>query len=137
MTEDREDEGGRREAGRGPRRVFVRDLELMASVGIFEVEKRYQQRIIVSVELDVIDDYDGQSDRLDAVVNYAEIVGAVRTIADSRHFNLVETLAERISEACLADRRVLAVRITIEKPDVVMGCRSVGIAIERRAPRRE
>lgn len=135
MTEDREDESGRPQAGRGLRRVFVRDLELMASVGIFEVEKRYQQRIIVSVELDVVDDYDGQSDRLDAVVNYAEIVAAVRNITDARHFNLVETLAERIGEACLADRRVLAVRITIEKPDVVPGCRSVGIAIERTAAR--
>jgi dihydroneopterin aldolase len=61
----------------------------------------------------------------------------VRTIADSRHFNLVETLAERIGEACLADRRVLAVRIAIEKPDVLPGCRSVGIAIERTAPHRE
>jgi len=137
MTEDRDDEGGRPQAGRGPRRVFVRDLELMASVGIFEVEKRYQQRIIVSVELDVVDDYDGVSDRLDAVVNYADIVAAVRTIADSRHFSLVETLAERIGEACLADRRVEAARITIEKPDVLPGCRSVGIAIERTAPHRE
>ena len=35
------------------RRVFVRDLEIMASVGIFEIEKRYEQRVVVSIELDV------------------------------------------------------------------------------------
>ena len=116
---------------RKPRRVYVRDLELMANVGVFEVEKRCEQRIVVSVDLDVIDDYDGVSDRLDAVVDYGRIVAAVRTLVEGGHFQLIETLAERIGEACLADRRVLLVRIAIEKPDILPGCRSVGIAIER------
>ena len=52
---------GQRRSPRAARRVFVSGLELMASVGIFEVEKRYVQRIVVSVELDVADDYDGFS----------------------------------------------------------------------------
>lgn len=117
---------------RSPRRVFIRDLELMASVGIFEIEKRYEQRIVVSVELDVIDDYDGYSDRLDSVLDYAGIVATVRSIVESAHFNLIETLAERIAESCIGDARVLVARITIEKPDVLPGCRTVGISIDRR-----
>jgi 7,8-dihydroneopterin aldolase/epimerase/oxygenase len=117
---------------RSPRRVFVHRLELMASVGIFEVEKRYEQRILVSVDLDVIDDYDGMSDRLDAVLDYGLVVEAARAIVAQRHFNLIETLAERIAEACLADDRVAWVRVAIEKPDIVPNCSAVGIAIERR-----
>lgn len=126
------DEPDERTQRRSARRVFVRDLELMASVGIFEVEKRYQQRVIITVDLDVVDDYDGVSDRLDAVLDYARIVTRVRSIVDGGHFHLIETMAERISEACLEDRRVLMARISIEKPDILPGCRSVGIAIERR-----
>ena len=123
---------GRRDGrARGARRVFVSGLELMASVGIFEVEKRYEQRIVVSVDLDVADDYDGISDRLEAVVDYGRIVAAARALVESAHFHLIETLAERIAEACLADSRVQVARITIEKPDILPGCRSVGIAIER------
>ena len=113
------------------RRVFVNGLEVMASVGIFEVEKRYEQRIVVSVDLDVADDYDGVSDRLEAVVDYGRVVAAVRALVESAHFHLIETLAERIAESCLADVRVHVARITIEKPDILPGCRSVGIAIER------
>jgi dihydroneopterin aldolase len=56
----------------------------------------------------------------------------VREIVTLRHFNLIETLAERIAEACLADPRVEAARIAIAKPDIVAGCAEVGIAIERR-----
>lgn len=117
---------------RGVRRVFVRRLEVMASVGIFEVEKRYEQRIVVSVDLDVVDDYDGVSDRLDAVLDYGGIVAAVRSIVGQGHVHLIETLAERIADSCLADARVLVARISIEKPDIVEGCEAVGIAIERR-----
>jgi dihydroneopterin aldolase len=132
MSEPADEIDDAKEPARVPRRVFVRELELMASVGIFEVEKRYEQRIVVSVDLDVIDDYDGTSDRLDAVVDYGWIVAAVRGIVDGSHFHLIETLAERIAEACLAEPRALSARITIEKPDILPGCRSVGIAIERR-----
>lgn len=132
MIFDRDEPAEERMPGRGSRRVFVRELELMASVGIFEVEKRYQQRVIISVDLDVIDDYDGISDRLDAVVDYARVVSRVRAIVDGGHFHLIETMAERIAEAALEDRRVLVARISIEKPDILPGCRSVGIAIERR-----
>lgn len=116
----------------GPlRRVFVHGLEIMANVGVFEVEKRYEQRIIIDVDLDVIDDYDGSSDRLSAVLDYGAIVDGVRIIIDAGHVNLLETLAERIAESCLADRRIVTARIRIEKPDILPGCRSVGIEITR------
>jgi dihydroneopterin aldolase len=117
--------------GRRLRRVFVQDLELMASVGIFEIEKRYQQRVLVSLDLDVVDGYDGRSDRLEDVFDYGAVVVAVRAIVDSDHFHLIETLAERIAQSCLSDARVKRVRVAVEKPDIIPGCRSVGIAIER------
>ncbi|HRD77035.1 MAG TPA: dihydroneopterin aldolase [Hyphomicrobiaceae bacterium] len=118
-------------AASGRRRVFIRDLELVASVGVFEVERRYQQRIVVSVSLDVIDSYDGVSDRLDDVLDYAEIVRRITRIADADHTNLIETLAERFAAACLADTRVRAVTVRIEKPDIMPSCKSVGVEITR------
>ena len=119
---------------RGHRRVFVRDLEIVASVGVFEHEKRYEQRIIISADLHVRDDYDGVSDRLADVLDYSKVVDGIARLVQSEHVNLIETLAERIADQCLADRRVEHVRLRIEKPDVMQSCRSVGIEIERRRP---
>jgi dihydroneopterin aldolase len=113
------------------RRVFVRDLELMASVGVFEMEKRYEQRLVVSLDLWVIDDYDGRSDALSAVLDYGAVVANVRAIVETGHTNLIETLAERIATAALADPRVVRTMVRLEKPDIVPGCRSVGIEITR------
>lgn len=124
-------EADRRLAAAG-RRVFVRGLELIGSVGVYEHEHRYEQRVVVSLELQVRDGYDGLSDQLSAVYDYDLAIRAVKDALDSGHFNLIETLAERIAEACLADRRVSEVRVRVEKPDVLPSCLGVGIEIERR-----
>lgn len=118
-------------AARPPRRVFVRDLELLASVGVFEIEKRYEQRVVVSIELEVTDGYDGVSDRLDDVYDYGGAVKTIQRIVEARHFQLIETLAERIAEGLLEDARVESAIIRVEKPDIVPACRSVGIEITR------
>ena len=114
-----------------PRRVLVRDLEIMASIGVFEVEHRYEQRIVINLDLRVRDDYDGRSERIGDVVDYGALVAAVERVVASRHFKLVETLAERIAEACLTDMRVMSVIVRVEKPDILPSCKAVGIEIER------
>jgi 7,8-dihydroneopterin aldolase/epimerase/oxygenase len=113
------------------RRVFVRGLELIGSIGVYEHEKRYEQRIIISLELDVQDDYDGRSDLIDHVYDYDHAIATARAAVDAGHTNLIETLAERIAEGCLEDQRVFSARVTIEKPDVLPSCRAVGIEIVR------
>jgi dihydroneopterin aldolase len=113
------------------RRVFVHELEIVGSIGVFEHEKRYEQRILISADLWVRDDYDGRSDRLADVLDYGKVMDAIVTLAQAEHVNLNETLAERIAQQCLADPRVEGVRVTIAKPDVAHSCKSVGIEIER------
>ena len=47
---------------------------------------------------------------------------------------LVETLAERVAAAALADRRVERVRVAVEKPDAFADVAAVGVVVERRRP---
>lgn len=115
------------------RHVFIRDLELIASVGVYEHEKRYEQRIVVSLDLMVVDTYDGVSDRLELVYDYDAAIAAVKKTVDEGHVHLIETLAERIAARCLADARVRKARVRIEKPDVLPACKAIGIEIERDA----
>ena len=117
---------------RPSRRVFVQDYELIGSVGVYEHERRYEQRIVVSLDLDVEDTYDASSDDLAGVYDYDHAISAVRQTVESGHFNLLETLAERIAQACLASPSVTAIRVRIAKPDVLIACRAVGIKIARR-----
>lgn len=117
----------------GIRRVFVSELELVAQVGVYEHERRSKQPIVVSLELDVRDDYDGRSDHLSDVYDYDTAVRIVRSVVlEGEPCKLIETLAERIAATCLENPAVLAARVRIAKPDVLPACREVGIEIERR-----
>jgi dihydroneopterin aldolase len=71
-------------------------------------------------------------DELVRVVDYEKLADRVRAIVSSGHVRLAETLAERIAEICLMDRRVHLVRVRVEKLDVFMDATSAGVEIERR-----
>jgi 7,8-dihydroneopterin aldolase/epimerase/oxygenase len=113
------------------RHVFVRDLEVMALLGIYEHEKLQPQKIIVNIDLSVKESESQIDDEISHVVSYEIVVKKVEAIIADGHINLVETLCEKIASACLRDKRVAAVRVRVEKPDIIPNAKSVGVEIER------
>jgi 7,8-dihydroneopterin aldolase/epimerase/oxygenase len=127
------------DAALGLRHVFLRDLLLQAAIGVYTQEQGRKQRIRVNVDLGVTDDgARGLSraavarDELSRVVDYAVVAQRVRAIVDAGHVQLVETLAERLAEACLDDPRVQLARVRVEKLDVLPDGASAGVEVERR-----
>ena len=115
----------------GLRHVFVRDLELMALIGIYEHEKTDPQRVIINIDLSVTEGEGPKDDDIGHVVSYEIVVKKVEAIIAAGHINLVETLCEKIAASCLTDKRVMAARVRVEKPDIIPNARSVGVEIER------
>jgi dihydroneopterin aldolase len=128
------------DSARALRHVFLRDLVLPASIGIYPHEHAAPQRIRVNVDLAVEDDGARPlsrrpvgRDELSRVVDYEQVANQVRTIVAAGHVRLVETLAERIAESCLTDARIYLVRVRVEKLDVFPDAASAGVEIERRS----
>ncbi|HVC63578.1 MAG TPA: dihydroneopterin aldolase [Acetobacteraceae bacterium] len=124
---------------RALRHVFLRDIVLSASIGIYPHEHAARQRVRINVDLGVEDDGARAlsrarvgRDELSRVVDYEKVADTVRGIVAAGHVRLVETLAERIAEACLADPRVHLARIRVEKLDIFADATSAGVEIERR-----
>jgi dihydroneopterin aldolase len=113
------------------RRVFVRDLVMLCSIGVHAHEHEHKQRVRLNLDLDVLETIEPIDDDLRNVVCYDEIISAVRRIVDTGHVRLIETLAERVAGLCLADPRIRTARVQIEKLDVYDDVASVGIAIVR------
>jgi dihydroneopterin aldolase len=111
--------------------VFVNDLVSLARIGVHDHELEKQQRIRVNVTLTVPEATIPITDNLKDVVCYDEIIKNIRSIVNSRHFQLAETLAEEIARVCLEDARVSAAGIQVEKLDVYVDAGSVGISILR------
>ena len=116
-------------------KVFVRDLILSARIGVYQHEKLGTQRVRINLEL-TCTEHPAIQDDLNNVVNYAELVAQIRAIVAEGHINLVETLADRVAQMCLDDRRVQIAKVRIEKLEVFKEAESVGVEIERvRNPR--
>jgi dihydroneopterin aldolase len=119
------------------RRIFLNDFSIEASIGFHDFEKQARQRILISVDLFVpIAQSTSSRDEVDDVLDYDFIRQQVARIAQSRHFNLQETLIDEIAALCLSQPLVRAVRVESQKPDVYPDCKTVGIEIFRWASTR-
>lgn len=129
-SSDRFAQGAHRQpaAGEAPDVIFVRDLVLPCRIGIHSEEREGEQRVRFSIEIAV--DPGATRDRRSPVVCYDAIIGGVRRVINAGHINLMETLAERVAEACLALEGARKVHLRVEKLDRVPGA-ALGVEIVR------
>ncbi len=111
--------------------IYLRDLRIGATIGIYEWEKRIKQ--IVSIDLEMATDIKkaAASDSIEDTLNYKAVAKRVIAFVEESQFELVETLIERIAELLLKEFEIPWVRVTLSKPGAVSGSRDVGIIIER------
>ncbi|HEX2816710.1 MAG TPA: dihydroneopterin aldolase [Phenylobacterium sp.] len=107
-------------------KVFVTGLKVQAEIGVYRHEIGRVQPLVVDVELDVPT---SGAERLSDTLNYETILEAARQIAGAGHIELVETFAERLARACLADARVTQARVRVAKP-LALAPDAVGAGVE-------
>jgi dihydroneopterin aldolase len=95
--------------------IFVRDFVVDCNVGVYAEEQGVTQKVRFTVEARLAKDVFTVDDRMADVPSYADIIDIIVALARGGHINLVETFAERIAERVLADERITAVRVTLEK----------------------
>jgi dihydroneopterin aldolase len=111
-------------------KVFVRQLQIEAEIGVHAHEHGRRQPLVLEVELDLAA---AGFEHIADTVNYETIAHLAREVADGGHLKLVETFAERLALACLRDPRVIAARVRVEKPQALEPAMAgVEIRLERR-----
>ena len=115
-------------------RDYVRDIE----IGAFRTERGVTQRVRFNVVLEVVHNAAAESDDVDQVVSYDMITEAIEAALAADRLNLLETLAERVAAACLADPQSVRVFVRVEKLDRIPGALGVEIMrarVPKAAPR--
>jgi dihydroneopterin aldolase len=97
-------------------RIFVRGLTVEAEVGVYDHEHGRTQPLVLDIELRMAS---GGFEQIGDTINYEHIQTWARAVAASGHIKLVETFAEQIALACLAEPRVLSARVRVEKPQAL------------------
>jgi dihydroneopterin aldolase len=116
-------------------RIVLADMVFRARHGVHAEEKVKAQRFEVDVELELDLQPAGHEDDLERTVDYGRVYETIRTIVESTTFNLIEALAEAISQELLVEfPAVTAVLIRLRKPEVDLGgpLAYAGVEIHRR-----
>ena len=111
--------------------VLISDLLVHGIIGVNPSERTTPQDFVINLEIDADTAAACQSDDIADCVDYAVVADKVTRHAATIQRFTVEALAEDIARIVLAEKRVLRVRVKVEKLGVVPSCRSVGITIER------
>ncbi|MBB4929250.1 dihydroneopterin aldolase [Lipingzhangella halophila] len=116
-TREREDEARRSDRPDRLDRIAVRGLRAWGYHGVLEQERRDGQTFVVDVVLGVDSREAARTDDLAHTVHYGvlseRLVGAVA----GEPVALIETLAQRLADTCLAETAVHEVEVTVHKPD--------------------
>jgi dihydroneopterin aldolase len=104
-----------------PDRIAVRGITAHAHHGVYDWERERGQPFRVDAVLELDTAPAAADDDLDKTVNYAELAQRLHAVLSGNPVDLLETLAQRLADVCLADPLVDAVEITVHKPEAELG----------------
>ena len=96
--------------------ITLTGLRAFGRHGVFDFERENGQDFVVDAVLSLDLTEAATSDDVADTVHYGELADALVAIITGPPVNLLETLATRLVEACLADSRVRRVVVTVHKP---------------------
>jgi len=111
--------------------IFLRELKIDTLIGVYEWEKRVPQTLQIDLEIALPSSLACKTDNIDDALNYADIVRDIQSALASRHYNLLEALAESIAQILLDDFKAPWVKVSVAKLQAIRGSKMVGICIER------
>ena len=104
------------------KKILIENLTCNASIGVYKNEKLNKQRIIINLEVLLINKMITHTDNLKDVADYGKFRRIILDIVNSKHFNLIETLADNLIKKIETFDKVKNVKIKITKPDIFNDC---------------
>ena len=108
------------------KKIIIRDLILLLSVGIHRFEKLKKQKVKFNIEITT--DPNLKPD-IKSIVNYESVINDVKRLSKKTHFELLESLSESIFDEIFKNKKVKKIKLKIEKLDIIKETTSVGIKV--------
>ncbi len=96
--------------------IRLSGLTVRGRHGVLEHERRDGQDFTIDVRLHVDTRSAAASDALVDTVDYGQLAQRLAAVVSGPPVALIETLAQRLAVACLADERVARAEVTVHKP---------------------
>ena len=117
-------------------RIELRGLTVRGHHGVFEHERRDGQDFKVDITVWIDLDTAAASDDLADTLDYGALAQSLADVVGGEPVDLLETLVQRLADACLADPRVHAATVTVHKPQAPIPLQFADVAVTVRRERR-
>jgi dihydroneopterin aldolase len=110
-------------------RLAVHGIEAVGHHGVLDFERRDGQVFRVDLVLELDTGPAAESDDLADTVDYGSLADRVKVAIETDPVDLIETLAQRIADLCLADERVARAEVTVHKPEAPIAATFSDVAL--------
>ena len=110
------------------KKIIVKDLILLLSVGIHQFERLKRQK--VKFNLEITTDPNLKSD-IKSIVNYESVINDIKKLTKKSHFELLESLSESIFDRIFRNKKIKKIKLKIEKLEIIKETTSVGIEVTK------
>jgi dihydroneopterin aldolase len=117
-------------------KITIAELEVFYCVGVPDPERAKPQRLLVSVELDFDAAAAARTDRLEATIDYQQVVQDLLAYGQGRSWKLIEKLAADLAGHILARYRPRAVAVEVKKFPIPQA-RYISVTLRRRMQSRD
>lgn len=116
-------------------RITLTGLRVRGHHGVFDFERRDGQDFVVDVTLGLSLDRAVMTDDVGDTVHYGELASRLAAVISGEPVNLIESLASRLVDVCLADQRVAEATVTVHKPQAPIAetFNDVSVTLHRRS----
>ncbi len=111
--------------------IFLEQVKVQAQLGVPTWERLLPQTILLDIEIGYDLSKAGKSDGIADTIDYGAVVNRIRDSLSKHSFQLVEALAEHVSQLILHEFGALCVKIKVAKPGILPGLKALGVVIER------
>jgi len=112
--------------------IFIRDFRIETLIGFHKRERIVPQTLRLDLEIGLANTAVFESDKVTDCIDYEKVTIRIRELVAGTHFNLIETLAERIARIILDDFGAASVKVSAAKLGILRNTGLVGIQIERK-----
>lgn len=110
-------------------RISLTGLRVRGRHGVYDFERAEGQVFVVDAVLDLDLVPAARSDDVTDTVHYGELAERLAGIVAGEPVRLIETLADRLAAACLADPRVVTATVTVHKPQAPIPLEFADVAV--------
>ncbi len=112
-------------------KIIIKNLEIFAYHGVNPEEKRDGQIFVFDITAGVDLKTPCSTDIVDDTVSYAKMVKTVRRVVQSEKNDLIERVAQRVSDALFEEYdKICALKITLKKPQAPIKADFDYVAVE-------